>query len=264
MLGIWAWYIRRRRSVEKHNREVPAGSRGRRSCRAHVAASGDRPLALRRLRRLCARLSGATGTYGPGTDQRQGEPGQRRRLHRTRRLSHGLSGRCDLAGLRFRAARRRDSDADARSSKPACPGIFIAGELGGMGLIRNALEQGRQAVDVIAARGKPSPDQALLDLVIVGAGPAGFSASLAAKAHAPSLRDARAGVARWLRVPVSARQGRDDGASGAAAGRQGPIPQHQQGGAAGLLAGSRTQDRCRDPLPASRRGHHAHRRGVSS
>ena len=32
------------------------------------------------------------------------------------------------------------------------PGVFIAGELGGMGLIRNAVEQGRQAMDQIAAR----------------------------------------------------------------------------------------------------------------
>ena len=30
--------------------------------------------------------------------------------------------------------------------------MFIAGELGGMGLIRNALEQGRQAVEAIAQR----------------------------------------------------------------------------------------------------------------
>ena len=60
------------------------------------------------------------------------------------------------------------------------PGIFIAGELGGMGLIRNALEQGRQAVEVIRKRGKASGD--MLDLVIVGAGPAGFSASLTAMA----------------------------------------------------------------------------------
>ncbi len=29
------------------------------------------------------------------------------------------------------------------------PGIFIAGELGGMGLIKNAVEQGRQAVENI-------------------------------------------------------------------------------------------------------------------
>jgi putative YpdA family bacillithiol system oxidoreductase len=58
------------------------------------------------------------------------------------------------------------------------PGIFIAGELGGMGLIRKAVEQGRQAVESIARlKGSGLP----LDVVIVGAGPAGISASLAAK-----------------------------------------------------------------------------------
>jgi thioredoxin reductase/NAD-dependent dihydropyrimidine dehydrogenase PreA subunit len=60
------------------------------------------------------------------------------------------------------------------------PGIFIAGELGGMGLIRNAVEQGRQAIEAINARAAPSNDPDYLDLVIVGAGPAGFSASLMA------------------------------------------------------------------------------------
>lgn len=57
------------------------------------------------------------------------------------------------------------------------PGIYIAGELGGMGLIRNAIEQGRQALEAIARR---PGDAGELDVVIVGAGPAGFSASLAA------------------------------------------------------------------------------------
>jgi len=57
-------------------------------------------------------------------------------------------------------------------------GIFVAGELGGMGLIRNALEQGRQAVEAIHRRRRGAPGE--LDLVIVGAGPAGFAASLAA------------------------------------------------------------------------------------
>ena len=59
------------------------------------------------------------------------------------------------------------------------PGIFIAGELGGMGLIRNAIEQGRQATEAIAAglRGKRS---GVHDVVIVGAGPSGIAASLAA------------------------------------------------------------------------------------
>jgi thioredoxin reductase (NADPH) len=59
------------------------------------------------------------------------------------------------------------------------PGIFIAGELGGMGLIRNAIEQGRQAMENIAKRvGKARPGTR--DVLIVGAGPAGFAAALAA------------------------------------------------------------------------------------
>jgi len=65
------------------------------------------------------------------------------------------------------------------SFESTVPGIFIAGELGGMGLIRTALEQGRQAIEAIAKRGGSRGDR--LDLVIVGAGPAGFAASLTAK-----------------------------------------------------------------------------------
>ncbi len=60
------------------------------------------------------------------------------------------------------------------------PGIFIAGELGGMGLIRNAVEQGRQAVESISKlTGFQQPGR--FDLIIVGAGPAGIAAALAAK-----------------------------------------------------------------------------------
>lgn len=58
------------------------------------------------------------------------------------------------------------------------PGIFIAGELGGMGLIRKAVEQGRQTMATIAKRGKAKTPH---DVVIIGAGPAGISATLAAK-----------------------------------------------------------------------------------
>jgi len=58
------------------------------------------------------------------------------------------------------------------------PGLFIAGELGGMGLIRKAVEQGRQAIESI---GKLKGSGLPYDVVIVGAGPAGISASLAAK-----------------------------------------------------------------------------------
>lgn len=59
-------------------------------------------------------------------------------------------------------------------------GIFIAGELGGMGLIKNSVEQGQQAMENIAKSKKPSKEN-VLDVVIIGAGPAGISASLEAK-----------------------------------------------------------------------------------
>jgi thioredoxin reductase/Pyruvate/2-oxoacid:ferredoxin oxidoreductase delta subunit len=66
------------------------------------------------------------------------------------------------------------------------PGIHIAGELGGLGLIRNAIEQGRAAIDHIAAalaREAAARDASLLDVVIVGCGPAGLAASLGALAQ---------------------------------------------------------------------------------
>ncbi|NOS97843.1 MAG: NAD(P)-binding domain-containing protein [Methylotenera sp.] len=56
--------------------------------------------------------------------------------------------------------------------------IFIAGELGGMGLIRKAAEQGKQAIDSILSKKNTGND---LDVMIIGAGPAGLSATLAAK-----------------------------------------------------------------------------------
>jgi thioredoxin reductase len=59
------------------------------------------------------------------------------------------------------------------------PGIFIAGELGGMGLIRNAVKQGAEAVENIVKTIKKE-GSADYDLIVVGAGPAGISATLAA------------------------------------------------------------------------------------
>ncbi len=59
-------------------------------------------------------------------------------------------------------------------------GVFIAGELGGMGLIRNAIEQGRQAMQSVKKLLKAGHSNQF-DVAIIGAGPAGFASTLAAK-----------------------------------------------------------------------------------
>jgi thioredoxin reductase (NADPH) len=62
--------------------------------------------------------------------------------------------------------------------------LFIVGELGGLALIKNAINQGRDCIDNIANRmnamgaRRSVPD--VFDVLIVGAGPAGISASLRA------------------------------------------------------------------------------------
>jgi thioredoxin reductase (NADPH) len=60
-------------------------------------------------------------------------------------------------------------------------GIFIAGELGGMGLIRNAVTQGKEAMEAIARSLFERSENPVFDVIIVGAGPAGMAATLQAQ-----------------------------------------------------------------------------------
>lgn len=59
------------------------------------------------------------------------------------------------------------------------PGLYIAGELGGMGLIRNACKQGKLAAEHAMGKLSEVSGSAELDVLIVGAGPAGLTASMA-------------------------------------------------------------------------------------
>ena len=67
------------------------------------------------------------------------------------------------------------------------PNLFIVGELGGLALIKNAVNQGRECVDTIlnrfTARGTARTVADVYDVLIIGAGPAGISASLRAIQH---------------------------------------------------------------------------------
>ena len=67
------------------------------------------------------------------------------------------------------------------------PNLFIVGELGGLALIKNAVNQGRECVDTIlnrfTARGTARTVPDVYDVLIIGAGPAGIAASLRAIQH---------------------------------------------------------------------------------
>jgi thioredoxin reductase len=74
-------------------------------------------------------------------------------------------------------------DADLQSID--VPGLYLAGDLTGLPLIKNAINQGAHAVRAAAAaidrRGPEDPE--LFDVAIIGAGPAGVSAALEAQVH---------------------------------------------------------------------------------
>ena len=61
-------------------------------------------------------------------------------------------------------------------------GLYVVGELGGVGLIKNAVTQALTAVNDVVTRPRGRRGPEAYDLVIVGAGPAGLAAALGAKA----------------------------------------------------------------------------------
>ena len=98
-------------------------------------------------------------------------------------VGHGLcADACPVGGITLMmAAPGRSADLPVLDThlETSVKNMFIVGELGGLGLIKNAMSQGRQAVEYIASR--PFPRNGRFDVAIVGAGPAGIAAALAAK-----------------------------------------------------------------------------------
>jgi thioredoxin reductase/Pyruvate/2-oxoacid:ferredoxin oxidoreductase delta subunit len=83
-------------------------------------------------------------------------------------------------------------DGNFESSRP---GVHIVGELGGMGLIKNAITQGLQVAEHLGAKlGRGMGGRGITDVAIVGAGPAGLGAALGLTAAGVSYRILDQGV----------------------------------------------------------------------
>jgi len=180
LFGIWAWYLGRRSRRDQRNAAVLA----------RVTASGlAEPASLHPVIDQ-SKCIGCGSCVKACPEQPEHHVlgligGKAQLIGASDCIGHGacrVACPADAITLVFGTERRGvEIPLLSPNFETSVPGIFIAGELGGMGLIRNALAQGRQAVDGIQKRRPKARDK--LDLVIVGAGPAGFSASLSAKSH---------------------------------------------------------------------------------
>ncbi len=103
-------------------------------------------------------------------------------------IGHGLCAEeCPVGAITMVMA-KASASADLPRISPeyetSVENLFIVGELGGLALIKNAVNQGRDSVDSIAERIQALPPVStsaeIFDVVVVGAGPAGISASLRA------------------------------------------------------------------------------------
>jgi thioredoxin reductase (NADPH) len=177
-LGITAYYVRRQRRVHARHLQTLQES---------IAAGMTEPASLHPLIDPSKCLGcGACVTACPETPHHDVLgliSGKAVLVNPTECIGHGAcKAACpfDAITLVFGTERR---GLDIPLLKPTfesnVPGIYVAGELGGMGLIKNALTQGQQALEAIAA--SKVKRSGALDVLIIGAGPAGLAASLAAK-----------------------------------------------------------------------------------
>lgn len=108
-------------------------------------------------------------------------------VHGAKCVGHGrCADACPVGAIRLVMAppsRSAEFPLLSPQMETTLPNIFVAGELGGLGLIRNAIAQGTAVIHEIASRVGRTQEEDAYDVVIVGAGPAGLASALSAKEH---------------------------------------------------------------------------------
>jgi thioredoxin reductase/Fe-S-cluster-containing hydrogenase component 2 len=170
LIGVYLWRYRRR---ERQHRELLDDSR---------AAGLTEPAGLHPVVDPL-RCAGSASCAGACPEQAIGVVGGLAQLvNPAACIGHGAcAAACPFEAIRlvFGTAKRGvDIPQVGPDFQSNVSGIFIAGELGGMGLIHKAATQGQRAMGYLAAR---RASRGELDVAIVGAGPAGLAAALAAK-----------------------------------------------------------------------------------
>ncbi len=108
-------------------------------------------------------------------------------------IGHGRCAlECPVSAIRLvvgTSTRGVDLPEINESFESSRPGVHIVGELGGMGLIKNAIRQGVELSKHLGkALGKPLGDGDAVDVAIVGAGPAGLATAVGLRAQGLSFR----------------------------------------------------------------------------
>ncbi|MEQ1565809.1 MAG: NAD(P)-binding domain-containing protein [Myxococcota bacterium] len=152
---------------------------------AHAQSTGAEPASLYPVVDLERCIgSGSCVTVCPEKDVLALLDGKAALVNPTACIGHGECMRaCPVDAIQLViGTERRGSEIPVVSAdfETNVPGVYVVGELGGMGLVYNAMTQALQAVAAIG-RKPPPKTPGVLQLLVVGAGPAGLAASLQAK-----------------------------------------------------------------------------------
>lgn len=152
---------------------------------AHALSAGAQPASLHPTVDLGRCIgSGACVTVCPEKDVLAVIDGKAQVANPTACIGHGECLRaCPVDAIQLVLGTERrgvEIPLVSRTFETNVPGLFVVGELGGMGLVYNAMTQALQAMTAIG-RSAPPAVPGVLQVLIVGAGPAGLAASLKAK-----------------------------------------------------------------------------------